>query len=211
MTLSPAQAWSELQEGNARFIKDEARHPHQNAERRQELAHIQSPIVTVFGCSDSRLAAEIIFDLGLGDAFVVRNAGQVVNEDALGSIEYGVGPLQVPLLLVLGHDECGAVRASIDSQAADASPLPAHIAHLIEPIAPAVYAAAGVTSNTPIDTDSVDAAEVGKLHLRTTVTELLKHSEIISDAVAKGTLAIVSANYRLSEGRVVADTVVGLD
>lgn len=209
-TLTPGEAWAELQLGNERFIAGAPRHPHQDAERREELASRQYPVAAIFGCSDSRLAAEIIFDLGLGDAFVIRNAGQVVSESALGSVEYAVGILQVPLVLVLGHDSCGAVRAAIDSQEAGAAPLPPHIASLITPIVPAVRRVAGGAAGEPIDGTAVDASAVGREHLRETVAELLRDSEMISDAVAAGKLAIVGANYRLLEGRVVPDIVVGL-
>lgn len=208
--LTPAQAWSELQRGNERFIAGEPRHPRQDADRREELAHRQYPVAAIFGCSDSRLAAEIIFDLGLGDAFVIRNAGQVSSDSVLGSIEYAVDILRVPLILVLGHDECGGVRAAIDSQGPDAVALPAHIADLIAPIAPAVRRVSGLPDGTPIDPASVDAAAVGREHLRATVADILRRSELISDAVAEGRLAIVGANYRLTEGRAVSDIVVGI-
>lgn len=211
MTMTPAQAWQQLQSGNERFIAGDAQHPHQDVDRRNDLAHTQNPIVAVFGCSDSRLAAEIIFDLGLGDAFVIRNAGQVVSDSALGSIEYAVGLLHTPLLLVLGHDECGAVRAAIDSRGQDAPALPPQIAHLIEPIAPAVRRVTNTTAGQAIDPESVDAAAVGREHLRDTVTELLQRSELLSYAIAEGNLAIVGANYRLREGRAVPDVLIGLD
>ena len=138
MTQTPAQVWADMVRGNERFIAGEPLHPRQDAERREELATAQAPSVTLFGCSDSRLAAEIIFDKGLGDLFVVRNAGQVISDSVIGSLEYAVAVLHVPLLIVLGHDECGAVRAAIDSAQQDATPLPPHIAHLIAPIGPAV-------------------------------------------------------------------------
>jgi carbonic anhydrase len=193
---TPAEVWSDLQRGNV--------------DRRAELAEAQMPDAALFGCSDSRLAAEIIFDKGLGDLFVVRNAGQVISDSVLGSLEYAVAVLHVPLILVLGHDGCGAVRAAIDSQAADATPLPAHIAKIIEKIVPAVRRVSGAPDATPIDPGLIDPHDVGREHLRDTVAELLERSEIISGAVADGTLAIVGANYRLLEGRAVPDIVVGL-
>ena len=199
----PAEAWAQLQAGNARFIAGAPQHPRQDAERRAETAGSQAPVATIFGCSDSRLAAEIIFDLGLGDAFVIRNAGQVVSDSVIGSIEYGVAVLGVPLLVVLGHDSCGAVAAAIASAEPGAEPLPPHIAELIAPIAPAVRAA-------PLVDGHRDPGEVGRLHLRDTVAEILARSELVSDAVAAGTLAIVGANYRLLEGRAVPDVLLGL-
>ncbi len=204
---TPADVWREMERGNARFVAGEPAHPRQDVERRNELASSQAPHAALFGCSDSRLAAEIIFDKGLGDLFVVRNAGQVISSSVVGSLEYAVGVLGVPLILVLGHDECGAVRAAIDSRGADAPPLPPHIQGLVERIVPAVdrcLLAAGTT-----DPADLDAQDVGREHLRDTVGELLAASELISDAVAAGTLAIVGANYRLLEGRAVPDIVVG--
>nr|WP_232499952.1 carbonic anhydrase [Agromyces humatus] len=206
---TPAATWRELRRGNERFVAGAPLHPRQDIDRRTSLATTQRPLVTIFGCSDSRLAAEIIFDVGLGDAFVVRNAGQVVTPSALGSIEYAVGLLHVPLIIVLAHDGCGAVRAAVDSQAADADPLPAHIAGLVEKIVPAVRKVAGGAPDGPLETDHVDVGFVGREHLRNTVTELVESSEMISDAIAAGTLAIVGANYRLFEGRVETDIIVG--
>ena len=206
---TPAATWRELRRGNERFIAGEPQHPRQDVDHRTSLAHAQRPLVAIFGCSDSRLSAEIIFDVGLGDAFVVRNAGQVISDSVLGSLEYAVGVLGVPLILVLGHDECGAVRAAIDSQAPDARPLPAHISSLVERIVPAVRRVAGGDPAAPIQPGDVDAGFVGREHLRDTVAELLESSEMISDAIAAGTLAIVGANYRLFEGRAETDIVVG--
>jgi carbonic anhydrase len=136
----------------------------------------------------------------------------------LGSLEYAVAVLNVPLIVVLGHDECGAVRAAIDSQSGDAPLLPPHIDRIIQKIVPAVQrvgVATGAVSSDDgaqtqvIDTKALDASLVGREHLRDTIAELLERSEMISDAVAAGTLAIVGANYRLLEGRADADIVVG--
>ncbi|MHA7986072.1 carbonic anhydrase [Rathayibacter sp. CAU 1779] len=202
---NPARAWSQLQAGNARFIAGAPLHPHQDAERRAETVGSQAPVATIFGCSDSRLAAEIIFDLGLGDAFVIRNAGQVISESVLGSIEYAVAVLHVPLLLVMSHDSCGAVRAAIDSAAPDADRLPPHIADLIAPIVPAVRRVAGEVT----DPTAVDSTEVAREHVKDTVSELLRRSELVAQAVADGELAIVGANYRLSDGTVTSHLVIG--
>lgn len=207
--LTPGEVWRDLQEGNRRFIEGTPRHPRQDVDRRTELAHRQYPVCAIFGCSDSRLAAEIIFDLGLGDAFVIRNVGQVNSSSVIGSIEYAVGVLHVPLVLVLGHDECGAVQAAIDRFHPDIPALPPHIDALIQPIAPAVRRAAGVAEDADVDTALVDPSVVGREHLRETIADLLHSSEMISDAVAEGRLAIVGANYVLQDGRAVTDIVVG--
>ncbi len=199
---TPAQAWREMVRGNERFVAGEPRHPRQDVEYRAGLAAAQAPHAALFGCSDSRLAAEIIFDKGLGDLFVVRNAGQVISDSVIGSLEYAVAVLGVPLILVLGHDSCGAVQAAIDRRKPDATRLPPHIAGLIAPIRSAVERSVAADG-------SVDPAVVGREHLRDTVGELLERSELISDAVAAGTLAVVGANYRLAEGQVEADVVLG--
>ncbi len=206
---TPAHAWAELQQGNLRFVSGEPGHPRQDVERREQLLEKQMPQAALFGCSDSRLAAEIIFDLGLGDLFVVRNAGQVISDSVIGSLEYAVAVLEVPLIVVLGHDECGAVRAAIDSQSPDAVPLPPHIHQLIQKIIPAVKRTTAASAADGADAVVPDSTEVGREHLRDTVAELLETSELISNAIAAGTLAIVGANYRLLEGRAVPDIIVG--
>ncbi len=207
---TPAKAWREMQRGNARFVAGEPRHPRQDVDTRHELAGGQRPRAALFGCADSRLAAEIIFDKGLGDLFVVRNAGQVVSESVVGSLEYAVAVLEVPLIVVLGHDACGAVRAAIDSTSPDADPLPPHIWRLISPIVPAVRRVQRASAVDGVYPDEIDAEEVGREHLRDTVGELLHSSELISSAVAEGRLAIVGANYRLGEGTAVPDVIVGI-
>jgi len=202
---TPAKIWAEMMRGNERFIDGTPSHPRQDVERRNELALSQSPDAAVFGCSDSRLAAEIIFDKGLGDLFVVRNAGQVVSDSVLGSLEYAVEVLGVPLILVLGHDACGAVSAAIDSQGESPAALPVHTQTIVDRIAPAVQR---VKFASPAGT-AVDPLEVGREHLRDTVAELLASSETIRTAVEEGRLGIVGANYRLLEGRAVPDIIVG--
>lgn len=202
-THTPAAAWREMLDGNERFVDGVPQHPRQDVERREALALKQSPHAALFGCSDSRLAAEIIFDRGIGDLFVVRNAGQIISESVVGSLEYAVSVLEVPLIVVLGHDECGAVRAAIDSQGEDAPPLPPHIATLVSKIVPAVRRVSAQHDG------HADSQDVGREHLRDTIAELLESSELISEAIAAGTLAVVGANYRLLEGRAVPDVIVG--
>jgi carbonic anhydrase len=210
---TPATAWQEMSRGNERFVAGEPLHPRQDVERRTEVVAGQAPMAALFGCSDSRLSAEIIFDKGIGDLFVIRNAGQVISESVVGSLEYAVAVLHVPLLVVLGHDSCGAVLAAIDSQTAGAVALPPHIANLISRIVPAVRRVAGsdgaFNSHGEIDPEKIDSRDVGREHLRDTIAELLEESELISDAIAAGTLAIVGANYSLSVGRAEPDIVIG--
>jgi len=206
-TRTPADVWREMVRGNERFVAGAPEHPRQDVERRQELAFAQAPHAALFGCSDSRLAAEIIFDKGIGDLFVVRNAGQIISDSVIGSLEYAVGVLNVPLIVVLGHDSCGAVLAAIAAEGADAPALPPHITNLISKITPAVHRV--VKASGADHPALVDSQEVGREHLRDTIAELLESSELISDAVAAGTLAVVGANYRLLEGRAVPDVIVG--
>ena len=198
-TERPATAaWQRLADGNERFVADRPEHPRQDAHRRAELAEGQRPVATILGCSDSRVAAEVLFDQGLGDLFVIRNAGQVASASAIASVEYAVGVLGVPLVVVLAHDRCGAVQAAIDAAAPDAAPLPPLIAAHIQAIRPAVRAA-----------HDGDAGAVGEAHLESTVASLLAASDLLSAAVADGTVDVVGANYRLAEGRVERRFAVG--
>jgi carbonic anhydrase len=114
-TSTPVTAWKALKEGNERFVAGKPQHPSQGIEHRASLATAQTPNAVVFGCADSRVAAEIIFDQGLGDMTVVRTAGHIIGSAVLGSIEYAVTVLNVPLIVVLGHDSCGAVKATLSA------------------------------------------------------------------------------------------------
>ncbi len=211
---TPAQAWAELLRGNERFTSGQPAHPHQDIERLSELKDAQAPSVALFGCSDSRLAAEIIFDTGLGDLFVVRNAGQIISSSVIGSLEYAVGVLDVSLILVLGHDNCGAVGGAIALLDPENPGFPPHVTEMVSKITPAVRRVAGAQNlfgpDGTVDVAAIDAMEVGREHLRDTIAELLEASELISESIATGNLAVVGANYRLSEGRVVPDVVVGV-
>ena len=212
--ITPAQAWAELRLGNERFTSGQPAHPRQDVERVSELKDSQAPSVALFGCSDSRLAAEIIFDKGLGDLFVVRNAGQIISSSVIGSLEYAVGVLDVSLIVVLGHDKCGAVGGAIALLDPKNPGFPPHVAEMVSKITPAVRRVAGAQNlfgaDGSVDVASIDTIEVGREHLRATLSELLEASELISEAIAAGNLAVVGANYRLSEGLVVPDVVVGI-
>mgnify|MGYP000323025472 CR=1 FL=1 len=204
--ITPAEAWERMVAGNERFIAGAPAHPRQDIDRRNALAKAQAPDVALFGCSDSRLSAEIIFDKGLGDLFVVRNAGQIISDSVIGSLEYAVAVLGVALIIVLGHDNCGAVQGAIATLSPDSPRLPASVRKMVAPIRPAIQR---VAKERKIFTADVDVNEVGAEHLKDTIAELLQQSEVITDAVANGTLAVVGANYRLNEGQVAPDVVVG--
>lgn len=211
--VTPEQAWAEMSSGNERFVTGAPAHPRQDVDRRAELVDAQRPSSALFGCSDSRLAAEIIFDKGLGDLFVVRNAGQIISDSVVGSLEYAVGILEVPLIVVLGHDNCGAVNGAIQMLGPDATALPPHIEALVSRIVPAIRRVAGKAGlfapDGTLDPNAVDSLEVGREHLRDTIAELMESSELITQAIAEGSLAIVGANYRLGKGLVQPDVVIG--
>jgi carbonic anhydrase len=139
-SLTPADAFGLLLAGNRRFVAGAPEHPNEDAARRAEVTPGRRPFAVLLGCSDSRLAAEIIFDRGLGDLFVVRTAGHVTGSEVLGSIEYGVAVLGCPLVVVLGHDSCGAVGAA--SAALEDGVTPAgYIRDVVERVTPSVLAA----------------------------------------------------------------------
>ncbi|MFD7555705.1 MULTISPECIES: carbonic anhydrase [unclassified Streptomyces] len=188
--------------GNERFVAGAPEHPNQDAARRTEIAPAQTPFAVLFGCSDSRLAAEIIFDRGLGDLFVVRTAGHVVGTEVLGSIEYGVSVLGCPLVVVLGHDACGAVAAT-RAAVEDGATAGGFVRDVIERVTPSVLAAraAGHTE------DSDFIAE----HIRHTVDLLLDRSRLLADRVAAGEAAVVGLAYRLADGTAQLVTARGLD
>lgn len=196
--LTPSEAWKKLLEGNARFVSGESVHPNQDAARRSSLVNEQNPFAIIFGCSDSRLAAEIIFDLGLGDAFVVRTAGHVLDEAVVGSLEYGVDVLEVPLIVILGHDSCGAVTAA--KETVDTGEMPrGGIRDLVERITPSVLSARRAGN------DNLNDMVIE--NVRQSSARLLDSSRAISEAVDAGRTAVVGVAYRLADGR--ADLVAG--
>jgi carbonic anhydrase len=204
---TPREAWSQLVAGNDRFVAGTPAHPRQDIDHRDSLSQGQQPFAALFGCADSRLSAEIIFDLGLGDLFVVRNAGQTISQSVVGSLEYAVNALGVKIIVVLAHDECGAVRAAIDSRQPDATPLPVNIRVITDAIQPAIDRV--LLSNATQNIDDIVINDVGEEHLRDTIAELLTQSELVAEAIANGTLGIVGATYILAEGRVTPSIVFG--
>ncbi|MFC0531933.1 carbonic anhydrase [Phytohabitans kaempferiae] len=190
---TPASALQLLVEGNKRFVAGERLHPHQDADHRTALAPAQRPFAVLFGCSDSRLAAEIIFDQGLGDLFVVRTAGHVIGPEVLGSIEYAIAALDTPLIAVLGHDSCGAIAAALEAVRHGTQP-DGFIRDVVERVMLSVLA---VRQQALDDTDA--AVEE---HIRYTVDLLLRRSKVIADRLADGRLGMVGLSYGLSEGTV---------
>ncbi|MCG5431436.1 carbonic anhydrase [Mycobacterium sp. MYCO198283] len=197
---SPTSAWKALKEGNERFVAGKPEHPSQGIEHRASLASGQHPTAVVFGCADSRVAAEIIFDQGLGDMFVVRTAGHVIDSAVLGSVEFAVTVLDVPLIVVLGHDSCGAVKATLS--AIDDGIVPGgYVRDVVERVTPSIL---GGRRDGLSRVDEFEAR-----HVSETAAQLAERSAAIADGVAAGTLAIVGATYHLADGRVTRRDVVG--
>ena len=179
---------------------NEPLHPSQGSADRARLVDRQTPHVVLFGCGDSRLAAEIIFDQGLGDMFVVRTAGHVLDTAVLGTIEYGADILSVPLIVVLGHDNCGAVGATLD--ALDNLNLPGgYVREIVEKVAPSVLAGRSEGLN--------DYFEFVTRHVQETTKLIVQRSQVIKERVDKGELAIVGVTYRLEDGQVNVVDVIG--
>ncbi len=176
-----------LREGNERYVTDNAGHPRQNRDRRVEVAKGQKPFAIVVTCSDSRLPPELLFDQGLGDLFVIRIAGQVLDAGALGSIEYAVEHLDVPLILVLGHERCGAVDAACKRMNPEN-----HIRHLVEAITPAVTAAREQGG------DLLERAVAA--NVQRGVDELRASWPVMAPRVRENRLAILGAVYDLDIG-----------
>ncbi|BCJ58859.1 carbonic anhydrase [Micromonospora endophytica] len=190
---APHLALAELIAGNRRFVTDALRHPNQNASHRAAVAAEQHPFAVIVGCSDSRLAAEIIFDRGLGDLFVVRTAGHTVGPEVLGSVEYAVTVLRTPLVVVLGHDSCGAVQAARAAAETGTSPS-GHLRAVVDAVVPSLRRArdAGV--------DDLDG--IVDIHIAQTVAAMLESSEALATEVAAGRCAVVGMSYRLAAGEV---------
>ncbi|MFC3453777.1 carbonic anhydrase [Amycolatopsis speibonae] len=198
---SPSEAFDLLLAGNRRFIAGTPEHPNQDATRRAETAPGQRPFAVLFGCSDSRLAAEIIFDRGLGDLFVVRTAGHVAGSEVLGSIEYAVSVLGCPLVVVLGHDSCGAVAAT-RAALTEGLGTNSFVRDVIERVTPSILAAraAGLTG----DDDIIDE------HIRHTVDLLADRSRLLAGKIEAGETAIAGLSYRLADGSARVVTTRGL-
>ena len=189
-TVAPAEAISKLKQGNGRYTSGTLQHPGQTAERRTELANTQHPFATILSCSDSRVPPEIVFDQGLGDLFIVRVAGNLINDEGLGSIEYSVDHLGTRLILVLGHQSCGAVKAAKETIAAKGK-APGHIESLVTAIKPAVEATAKDDLETTI-----------KANVKHVVETLRSSTPILKAKVDSGQVQVIGGYYSLDTGAV---------
>jgi carbonic anhydrase len=187
-SLSPEEALQKLMEGNQRFVQHQLQHPDQSEARLREVAQAQHPFATILSCADSRVPAEILFDQGIGDIFDVRLAGNIVTPESIGSIEYAVVLLETPVLMILGHERCGAVTAAVQNES-----LPGQIGTFVEAILPAVQR----VKDQPGDT--VDNAVTANVKYQ---IELLQRSSLITERVQSGQLKVVGARYDLDTGTV---------
>ena len=189
-TVAPAEAIAKLKEGNARYTSGNLQHPGQTTERRAELTKSQHPFAIILSCSDSRVPPEIVFDQGLGDLFIVRVAGNVLNDEGLGSIEYGVEILGARFIVVLGHQSCGAVDAAMKTVAAKGK-APGHIQSLVTAIKPVVTA----TPKGDLDT-------MIKANVKHVVDRLRSSTPILKARVDSGEVQVIGGYYTLDTGAV---------
>ncbi len=187
-TLTPDQALAQLMEGNQRFVQRRRLNPNQDAARLAEVASGQAPFAAILSCADSRLVPEIVFDQGIGDLFVVRVAGNIAITEDIASEEYAVGVLGAPLLMVLGHERCGAVAAALAG-----GELPGVIESLVFAIRPAVQASEGKSG------DRLTNAIKSNVSLQ---VQRLQNSSVIASAVQEGKLKVVGAYYDLDTGEI---------
>jgi carbonic anhydrase len=188
---SADQVWSDLMTGNKRFIAGE-QHRYGVVALRHKLATGQHPNVIILSCSDSRVSPELVFDQSLGDLFVVRTAGNVADPVALGSIEYAIDHIHSPLLVVMGHQQCGAVAAACSGEKMPSTNLDA----IVDKIDPAVKKAKSTNPG-----DLIEAAVKENVHQ--SASDLMANSSIVREAVRGGKLKIVEAEYELDSGKVV--------
>lgn len=191
--IPPSEALDRLKQGNARYMAGESKERDFSVGRAAR-AEAQYPIVAVLACSDSRVPPEIVFDQGPGDVFVVRHAGNVVSNYGLASLEFAVAVLNVPLILVLGHSNCGAVAAALQSER-ERSKLPGHLPELVEAIQPAVNAA---HAKHPSDLLATTINENVRLGMR----RLKAQSDVIGGAISSGKVGIQGGVYDLATGAV---------
>jgi carbonic anhydrase len=190
---TPADALARLLGGNRRFVRGHARHPHQSLADLREVAAGQHPFAITLGCADSRVPPELLFDQGLGDLFDNRVAGNIVDDLLLGSVEFAVEEFGSPLIVVLGHERCGAITATIDAIRAGGT-APGHIGAIVEALRPIVE---------PVLDEPGDPVENGvRANIRAQVAALHSRSEIVAEHVHDGRLRVVGARYDLDNGRV---------
>ncbi len=187
--VSPEEALKRLVEGNKRFVQQRRQNPNQSIARLQLVAKGQYPFAAMLSCADSRVPSEIVFDQGLGDLFVVRLAGNVVSPTSLGSLEFATAVLGAQLIVVMGHERCGAVAAAVKGD-----PLPGRIGTFVEDIKPALAKVKGKSG------DPVENAVVANVQYQ---VELLQETSVmLAQLIQEGKLKIVGSRYDLDSGEV---------
>jgi carbonic anhydrase len=187
--LSPDAALKRLMDGNQRFVQQRSKHPDQSKARMKDVAQAQHPFATVLSCADSRVTPEILFDEGIGDLFDIRVAGNIVTPEVLGSIEYAADILGAPLLMVLGHERCGAVTAAVQGER-----LSGHMGSFVKGIKPVISRTKGKSG------DPVDNAVIANVQYQ--IEKLKRSSTILSRRAQDGTLKIIGGRYDLDTGTV---------
>ncbi|HNW25327.1 MAG TPA: carbonic anhydrase [Candidatus Gastranaerophilaceae bacterium] len=193
--ISPQEALEKLIAGNERFAQNKSIHPNRFEETREVLLKQQKPFVAVLSCSDSRVPIEIIFDAGLGDIFSVRTAGHVLSKEVLGSLEYAVKTLGVKLVIILGHENCGAIRAAIETQKDD-SKISENLKAIMEHIYPAIESSECIEDSE----DFLHCAVVSNIKYQ--LRDLLKKDEYLAQKVKTGEIMLKGALYNLATGKV---------
>ena len=195
------EAFQRLVEGNERFIEGDSNFSRQDTlDRREQLASGQAPFAVILGCSDSRVPAELVFDQGLGDLFVIRIAGNVIAPSQIGSIEFAVERFGTPLVIVLGHTSCGAISATVEALMNPTVQTQClNIGSIVKRIAPSVQEL--LNSGANLNKDQLISSAC-KANIRSSVNQLQHSSEFIEEMVEAGKLAIVDAEYDLETGRV---------
>ena len=188
---TPEEALQRLMEGHRRYLAEQMAHPNQAAERRREVAAGQSPFAIVLGCSDSRVPPEVIFDAGLGDLFIVRVAGNVVDNAGLGSIEFAAAEFESPLIVVLGHSNCGAVKAAISAVQSGAE-VEGAIGSLVDLIRPAVARARERPGDLLVNAT--------RANVELSMTRILDSEPILATRERLGSLDIMGGVYDLESG-----------
>ncbi len=194
-SLTPGQALEMLKRGNREFLAGRVATPDSDGRRRLEIARSQHPIAVLVSCSDSRVPPELLFGRGLGELFIIRNAGNTIDTVAMGSLEYAVAELNVPLVIIMGHERCGAVAAAV-SVVQEGATFPGSIGQMVEPIIPAVLEA---RRGSP--SDLLDASV--RANVSRTVARLRQFSEpMVLDRLRQGKLRVLGARYDLDDGNV---------
>ena len=196
------QALEMLKQGNARFVEN-LQNPQSTLLASNALTHVHEPFAIILGCSDARVPAEIVFDQGLGDLFVIRVAGNVVAPSQIGSVEFAAEKFGTKLVVVLGHSHCGAVTACVETLINPDQQFSPNLRSIVDRIRPSVYNLHEIYTANGQDIDAQELINRGiKANVRMSVTQLKHGSRILEDAVNNGSLIIVGAVYDLDTGKV---------